>query len=29
MKETKVITEFGDVLQTAIDSKKNDINQLV
>lgn len=29
MKETKVITEFGNALQSAIESKKSDINQLV
>ena len=29
MKETKVITEFGSALQSAIESKKCDINQLV
>ena len=29
MKEVESTTEFGEVLQNAIDSKKNDINQLV
>ena len=29
MKETKVITEFGDTLQKAILAKKNDVTSFV
>lgn len=29
MKEEKVITEFGNTLSDAIETKKNDINQVV